>query len=375
MAIPGLRRRAMQAFKARMAFAPAYSWPISLGEMSAKPPSGAPRLLLGALLLLCVLAAGHAVLWHALVTRLEGGFAAWVAAQKATGRLIGHGAPQRGGWPLAATLHVPAFEWTEGEAALSLAAVTLRLEPLRLDRLRLDLPGQHSLRMGGTALPFAARRLAAEMPLEAAPLPSEVLLSGEALAFGPVTLRRLALRFTSQVAAGAEAPAATLRASLEELTLPPEAGAAVATLGRTLALIELDLALSGPLPPGRASSANVATWRDAGGTLTLHEFGLRWGDVVGNLRGRFGLDAALQPRGAATLRLSGADAVLQAATATGLLEPNNAGAARLVLRLMSRVPPGGGPPELELPMALEDRRLVVARMPLGQIPAWRWARP
>ena len=51
----------------------------------------------------------------------------------------------------------------------------------------------------------------------------------------------------------------------------------------------------------------------------------------------------------------------------------NLGAGRLLVRLLSRNPPGGGPAEIEAPLSLEGRMLAVARMPLGQLPAWRWA--
>lgn len=340
--------------------------------MSAKPTRGAPRLLLGVLLLLLMLAAGHGVLWYVLVDRLEAGFAAWATAQREGGRQVDHAEPARGGWPFAATVTLPSFQWAEADVALSAEAVTLRLEPLRLDRLRLEMPGTHRLRLGTADLPFTARRLDAVLPLEVAPLPKDLVMAGEGLTLGGVALRKLAVHFASNFAAGAEAPAATLHATLDDLILPPQAGPVVAALGRSVASVALDTVLSGPLAPGPATASRVAAWRDAGGALTLRGLTLRWGTIIAHAGGRFGLDAGLQPRGAATVRLAGGDAVLDAAVSTGLLAQNNAGGARLLLRLMSRVPPEGGPPELELPLTLEDRRLVLARIPLGQLPPWRW---
>jgi hypothetical protein len=37
-----------------------------------------------------------------------------------------------------------------------------------------------------------------------------------------------------------------------------------------------------------------------------------------------------------------------------------------------RRPAGGGPRELEVPLTLEDRTLVLARFPLLRLPAWGW---
>jgi Uncharacterized protein conserved in bacteria (DUF2125) len=64
--------------------------------------------------------------------------------------------------------------------------------------------------------------------------------------------------------------------------------------------------------------------------------------------------------------------VLDAAAAAGLLAPGPAAMARTALRLLERRPAGGGPPELEVPLTLEDRTLVLARFPLLRLPAWGW---
>jgi hypothetical protein len=87
------------------------------------------------------------------------------------------------------------------------------------------------------------------------------------------------------------------------------------------------------------------------------------------------LDEALQPAGAGTLRVVGAGAVLDAATRGGLLPQRNAGATRLVLRMMERLPPEGGPPVLEVPLTLEERTLSLARFPLLRLPALEWWSP
>ena len=73
--------------------------------------------------------------------------------------------------------------------------------------------------------------------------------------------------------------------------------------------------------------------------------------------------------------MAGAGEVLQAAAQAGLLTRQAAATGRGVLRLLSRTPAAGGPAELEVPLTLEDRVLMAARMRLAQLPEWRWPAP
>jgi hypothetical protein len=363
--------------------------------MSAKPPRLAEastrtgrrrwpllRLLLGTLLLLAGLGAGHALLWQWMANQLEDGFAGWTALRRAQGWQVAHGPPRRGGWPFAATLTLPQFRLTGGEATLpggmdwQAERLVLRVEPPRLGRLQLDLDGRHHLRLGEARLPFTAERLHGALPLERDVLPSELKLEGERLRLGTaadsVALRTLQLTLATRITAIEGEPAVTLRGAADDLTLPDAAGPALATLGRTIGSVVLEAALSGPVPPGRSPAARAAAWREGGGTLDLRSLALRWGPVAAATTATLTLDEALQPMGAATLRLSGGAEALDAAAAAGLVPARTAAAARTVVRLLSRTPPEGGPPELEVPLALEDRTLSLARIAIARLPAWHW---
>ncbi|MBV1796246.1 DUF2125 domain-containing protein [Siccirubricoccus sp. G192] len=172
-------------------------------------------------------------------------------------------------------------------------------------------------------------------------------------------------------------PAVTLRLGAEAVELPPglAAAPAVRTLGPRLQSLALDLALTGPVPPGRGPTRKAKAWRDGGGTLGLRRLDLRWGQVAGTATATLTLDEDLQPMGAGTLRLAGGGEALEAAAAAGLLTPRAATTARTVLRLLSRVPAEGGPPQLDVPLTLEDRALTLARIPVARLPAWTWPVP
>jgi hypothetical protein len=343
------------------------------------------RTLLGAGILLALLAALHALLWRWMGSQLEDGFAAWAASRRAQGWRVEHGPPERGGWPFAATLTLPRFVLAGGGATLpggmewAAEGLVLRLSPPRLDRLAVEMPGRHRLRLGALDLPFAADRLVATLPIERDVLPREAALEAERLrvgtAAGTAELRAARLEIETRITATEGEPAVTLRASGEEIGLPlalEGAGSAIATLGRTLQAVALDLALTGPVPPGRTPARKAEAWREGGGTLELRGLDLRWGPAAATVAATLTLDEVLQPMGAGTLRLVGGAELLEAAGAAGQLTPRSAATARTVLRLLSRTPPQGGPPTLEVPVTLEERSLTLARIPVLRLPEWRW---
>lgn len=157
--------------------------------------------------------------------------------------------------------------------------------------------------------------------------------------------------------------------------LPPGLLAPDSPLGRQLRSLALDLLLTGPVPPGRDPAGMARAWRDGGGSLELRSVGLRWGAAAATATATLTLDQALQPRGAGTLRLAGAAEVLAAAAAAGLVTPRFATTARTMVALLARAPPEGGPPQLDVPLSVEDRALTMARIPLLRLPAWTWPMP
>lgn len=335
--------------------------------MPAKPNSPPRRLLLGGLAAVLLLGLGQVLLWRWMAGQVEAGFGAWVAARRAEGWVVEHGAPVRGGWPLAARLRVPDLRLASGEAEWRMAAMDLAVALLRPQRLEVGLAGEHRLRLGGAAWPATAERLTVSLPVERRALPSEAAIEGGGLRVGGFAVSGLRLDLETHEAAGEGEPGLALRGGLEGLDLPDP----VPGLGGRLERAGLDAALTGPLPPG-ASRAQAAAWRDGGGTLALRRLDLAWGPVAAALQATLSLDQALQPMGAGTLRLTGAAAALDALVAAGVVAPRGAGMARMMVGMLGRVPPEGGPPRIEVPVTLEQQRLGIAGMAVGRIGAWSW---
>lgn len=357
--------------------------------MSAKPSPGirgtgaragrlAMRGLLGAAILLALLAAAHGLFWYWLGNQLQDGFEAWAAARRAEGWRVEHGTPQRGGWPLAATLTLPQFR-LEGGAAWQADSLVLRLSPPRLDRLGLEAQGRQRLRLGLAEFPLAADRLTASLPVETSALPSEAEAEAANLRIltpaGEAGIGDARLELHSRLAAARGEPALALRLAASQVALPPalaEASPIIARFGRSLDRLAAELALTGPVPSGGIPAGMARAWRDGGGRLELRSLDLRWGRIAATAMATLTLDEGLQPMGAGTLRLAGGGEVLDAAASTGLLAPRAAATARTVLTLLSRTPPEGGPPQIEVPLTLEGGILALARFPLVQIPRWTW---
>jgi hypothetical protein len=348
--------------------------------MNRKSPSPLPRrLLLFGLLGLVVLGAGHAVLWRSMASQLEAGWADWVRLRRAQGWRVEHAPPVRGGWPLAATLTLDRVR-LDGAAAtlpggLGLAAerVVLRVALPRLDRLVVALPGQQRLRLGTAEIPFTADALTAVLPLEPGTPPSSADLAAERLRIGTpaggLELRQARLSVEGSASATESEPALAMTLAAEGVDLPAAPGG---RFGRRIEALSADLAVSGPLPPGRGPVARAEAWRDGGGTLELRALTLRWGPVDAAAAATLALDEALQPMGAGTLRLTGAAEALDALAEAGLVGRRAAVTARSVVPLLSRPSAETGAPEIEVPLTLEDRTLALARIPVLRLAPLDW---
>ncbi|MBL6077765.1 DUF2125 domain-containing protein [Belnapia sp. T18] len=319
-------------------------------------------------MLLLLLGLGQVALWRWMAGQMEAGLAGWAAARRAEGWVVQHGAPVRGGWPLTARLRVPDFRLVSEGMEWRAPSLDLAIALLRPRRLEVGLAGEHRLRLGAEEWPVTAERLTASLPVERRALPSEAVIEGGGLRAGMLGVAALRLDLETREAAAEGEAALVLRGGLDGVELP----VALAGLGRRLERAGLEAVLTGPVPPPGGPRARATAWRDGGGTLALQRLDLAWGPSTGVLAATLSLDQALQPMGAGTLRLTGAEAALEALVAAGVVAPRGAGMARVMLGMLARVPPEGGPPRIEVPVTLERQRLGIAGMAVGRIGAWDW---
>jgi hypothetical protein len=154
-----------------------------------------------------------------------------------------------------------------------------------------------------------------------------------------------------------------------EIDLPERAAP---TLGPRIGHAEVEVALRGAIPAARTEAA-LRVWRDAGGTVELEKLRLHWGEFQLEAEGTAALDGALQPQGALTARAWGVGAAIDALVVAGGVRPRAGATAKVVLHTMAK--PGtaqGIPPEVELPLTVQDRRLLLGPVPIARFPVVVW---
>ncbi len=354
--------------------------------MNGGKPRRRPLLWLWAAVLVLVVIAGHTLLWRWAEQRLREGFDGWAQERRAAGWSVQVGEPVESGWPLAAQLVVKqvaveggqndlpgGFAWTAERITLSIGLLRPRLLTVVPD-------GAQSLRVGSwPAIPYKADALRVEVPLEPGMPARAADLFGSGLRAGvpagrereprALTVGLLRGHAAARPGAAASEPALTVQASVEAVALPP--GVAWA-LGPRISSASLEGVLTGPIPRTAGLSRRAMSWRDGGGSLEVERLALGWGPLGLTGSATLALDAHLQPMGTANAKVIGYAESLDVLSAAGALNPRAALAVKALAGLIAATPEGGGPPEVDVPLTLQDRMLSVRQIPITRMPAMQW---
>jgi hypothetical protein len=326
-----------------------------------------------------LLLAADTLYWQIAVRHLEDGFAAWVTQQRAAGWTEANQAPARGGWPLAATLTVPAVSLAGGSpdipggVAWSADRLVLNVALPRPDQLQIAAEGTQRLRFAGNPeVSYTADQLDVALPLRAARWPPYLDVTVDHLRAKPpddadVDTLRLHLDFHPEAQSGE--PALTFGLKAEAINLPSRISR---PLGPHITSLAADGVLNGPVPAGRTPSERAASWRDGGGSLEIRHLALVWGPLDLMASATLALDDQLQPMGAGSARLVGYAETLDALAAHGAISRSAATAAKAVLSLLANNPDDGSPPAVDVPLTLQYRTLSMRQVPLVRLPEVDW---
>jgi hypothetical protein len=337
---------------------------------------------------LVILAAVHVAAWFHIADRLEEGIHRWAAERRAEGWTVSYGDFAVDGFPFAwrARLPAPRLQRTADEPAFLWSGPSLDLtwRPWQANSVGFRSAGQHWLGLGaaGAAEPVrldmadARGRLAFDAGGQLQRLALDIQdatitpPSGDGL-----RLDRLAATLDAAPAAGGATgnsghlqPSLRVDGELTGLTLPETPRPA---LGRTIGVIAVRGAVLGSLPAARLRDA-LDRWRAAGGTLELERLDLGWSALTVRAEGTLALDADLQPVGAMTAQISGFNETADALLAAGLVKPGEALVAKVALGALARTPKGGGQPQIEMPLAIQEGWLFVGPVRLIPVPPVRW---
>lgn len=346
------------------------------------------RVLIAVVLLIGVAAAADALLWRFATQRLESGFAAWAAAARAQGWTVRAGTPQAGGWPLAAEVSLPDLSVQGGTDEIPggltwrAARVTLQVALLRPHQVKVGAFGRQHLRLSSLPdIPFVADRMDAVLPLTASGVPPVANIAAEhlraALPIGgvaqDVTVADAALQLTGHPDAGRDQPGVVMQLDARQIGLPSSGHY---PLGASIASLQMDAALDGPIPPPGADPVRrAAAWRDGGGQIAIRRLAMVWGPLAATVSATLTLDGALQPTGNINLRTIGEQAALDRLAAGGVMKRRTATVAKAVIGLMPHTVAADGESETDLHLSLEDRTLSLGRIPLLKLPDLTWTVP
>ncbi len=160
------------------------------------------------------------------------------------------------------------------------------------------------------------------------------------------------------VAAGETGFNLTLAA--QEATLPP---GLLRVLPQTVTAVTLNARLLGT-PPDWRQKSQVTAWRAAGGTMELESADFSWGRLSGRLEATLALDKNLQPEGAGTAQL-----FLDTTTGKGDHDSNTM--LKNIFGLFAKTD-AQGTRSVTLPLALQERELVLGIFPLTTMPEIVW---
>lgn len=163
-------------------------------------------------------------------------------------------------------------------------------------------------------------------------------------------------------------PAAAFAVDAWDLALP---FAPPPPLQNPIGEVGFGVTILGQIPRDASPREAATAWRDAGGTIELDHFDLRWGALAIRGSGTAALDPDLQPSGAFSGAVAGYPQLLSALVATGRIRRGDAGIAEMALAFLSRTGPDGRP-EIRTSLTIQDGRVYLGPARLGPAPHIDW---
>jgi hypothetical protein len=317
------------------------------------------------------------ILWLVVRDEFKTIIAAWRSDMEARGFAIAAGPPAYGGWPLklearfaAPVITAPGGQRWEGPQEVAGYAWLWDLETIIVEG-----PGRHRLEVEGGPLaidlPEGALTLGfARGGLERVAVETSAPVVTNEVSGRDLTLDRLALDVAPLTPKSDGKAEVGFAFELAGFALPPEMTGAAELLGPEILLLKLEGRLEGALRPSQSWTAFAAAWRDGGGILDLRAIELDWGELWMKGAGTLTLDQAFRPLGAFSFETLGLPALIARATEAGLLEPSAGQTLERALAALATGTDERGRQRVLLPVTLQDGRLYVGQIELGQLRPW-----
>lgn len=326
--------------------------------------------------------AGYYALWSHLQGQIEQGVQLFLNGQRALGRIAEIGVMRRGGFPYRLSLRLERLNLADpsGPTRWQLGAedIVLHFQLWSFRHGIAEIPGRVTLgwRDGdGRQRVFSLR--AGESGRASLVIDSTDRWDRLAVDLRQVTFDQDLEGYSAgqvlfHARRGESLPAThDVALQVERLKLPPRLDG---PLGREVAELRLIGRQSGPWL-GDAPETLLRNWRDAGGIVEFETVRLKWGDLAISGDGTLALDRQFRLLGAMGSRITGAATALDALAAAGKVPAKDAALAKSALQALEKRD-AAGPPYLPLPITAQDGRLMIASIPLLDLPSlMTWVRP
>lgn len=348
---------------------------ITIDEHAFKPPSRGRPLLIFLVALLLIFAGAYSVWWAWLAGEVQTRLAEWIDGQRIEGRDVVIGDLKVSGYPGRIDIRLDdvsvsdaAAGWTARLPALQGAFAPWYLDrmdgrfdgPIVVDVAKGPLTGGYRLEAENNDITVdrfsgAAIRIRLDGAKVTPDIPDGVMTADML----DVTVRQ-----------GATPVFAAVIVDSEGVTLP---GAVVSPFGQHLERADFRFDLKGAVPPAGPRAQDIARWRADGGNIDVLDVNIQHGVFGLNGNGTLALDQNLQPVGAFTARITGFNAAADQLVQAGIVRRQDAALAKVVLGVLAKSPPGGGPKQVEAPLTLQDQQLTIGPASVMRVPPIRWS--
>lgn len=348
---------------------------LGLDEHIVERPFSSLKRILITLAVLVAMGFGiYSAWWFWLASEARDHVEGWVRGMRADGREAGYERLSVGGFPGRLMIRIDGIEAADpaGGWRVRLPALNATLPPWTIDRLdgaftvpvELDMtegaaPGQYTVRAESNSFRVdrdSGGRL-------------RVDLGGLNVTRADVPDALTAKTVMMTLMRGANPVYGRVFVDAREVALPPEMHSA---FGSDMPYFRVTAEATGAELPQGINAQSLRQWTADGGAIDIRSLDIRHGVLGMAGEGTMALDGDLQPIGAFTADVSGFNQAIDALVRAGVAREQDGNLAKVVLGVLSKQPPGGGPRIVSLPLSLQDRTLSAGPVPLIRLRPIAW---
>lgn len=323
---------------------------------------------------LILVLAGYAVWWYLLVEQTRAHIDTWFEDVRAAGHEVKYDDLQIAGFPSQIALEIQNFQFNHanGQWRVTLPNAKAHGIPWELDRVEghigvpINIEHTRGARSDSYVVSSATNSFDVTLnnPGTFSFQMSELAVAGSTIS-QPIMMETLIGALSggdTNVFLQASLKAAGIRLSDPELS----------PFGEEIASLEVDIDVDVRPTSAPSLPEQLDIWRRDGGAIEVRRLSVRHGVLGLDGDGTITLDRNLQPEGAFGASVSGFNPAVDALIAQGLVPEAEGQLAKAALGLFAKVPPGGGPKTIDIPLTVQEGRLSAGPFPLMRIPKIYW---